>query len=109
VLLPPPAQADFDYYRRMQCAGYRVIAYDKPEPGISVLHERSMTFKTLAQQGAEHRYGWWLTDEVGRYLYFWAKWNTDVRRVPVFVVAELTFFGTHLHLHHVRVSFGCTA
>jgi hypothetical protein len=75
----PNYKADFDYYRRMQCAGYTVISYDKPEPGISVLHKTSMTLKTLQQQSKEQQYGWWLTDEVGRYLYFWAKWNTDVR------------------------------
>ena len=60
-------------------ASSRQLKYDKPEPGVSVLHMLSTSIKVIAQQSAEQRYGFWLADEVGRYLYFWTKWNTDVR------------------------------
>jgi hypothetical protein len=79
LLFLHPPQADFDYYNRMKCRGFTILDNDTKEPGASVLHHKSMTIKSLSESVSyEHSWGWWVHDDIGRFIYFWRKWGTDL-------------------------------
>ena len=56
-------------------SGYAIVK-SKDNLGPFIHHEKSMTSKTITKTSNERNFGWRLTDDIGRYIYFQAKWNT---------------------------------
>lgn len=71
----PNYRADWDYYYRMEMSGYQTVNVQDMLKR-KILHGNSMTLKSLHKLSHEQKYGWWLTDLIGRYVYFQVKWDS---------------------------------
>jgi hypothetical protein len=75
----PSYKADWDYYNRLQCAGFTQSPFNHTVLRPYVEHVGSATLRSLNQfHSPEIEFGWHLFDDAGRYLYFWTKWGTEL-------------------------------